>query len=93
MFIFVIEVIGISILVSLFATAIKLIPRYSKKKYYFIQELTNAAMMGVVLTIIETFEISLSWIFLFLLILFVLWLSVQVTNNIVQKSGESMVQP
>jgi len=35
---FVLEVVGASILVSLFASGIRLIPRYPKRKYFFIQQ-------------------------------------------------------
>ena len=86
---FLLEVIVVSILVSLFATWIKLIPRYSKRKYNLIQQLVNTAVLTVVLTILFSFGIYPDWILLFAIILFILWLSVRFTNNIVQKAGES----
>ena len=86
MFFYVIEVIGVSILVSLFAGWIKLIPLYPKKKYYLLQVLLNTAMLTLFLTIIFTLEIYPGWIVLFIVILVITWLSIRLTNNIVLKS-------
>ena len=89
---FLLEVIGVSLLVSIFATWIKLIPRYPRKKYSLIQQLANTGLLTVVLTLLFSFEIYPSWFLLFGIILLILWLSVRITNNLVQKTRESMVK-
>ncbi len=89
---FLLEVIGVSILVSIFATWIKLIPRYPRKKYNLIQQLTNTGLLTAVLTLLFSFEIYPSWLLLFVIILLILWLSVRLTNNLVQKTRDSMVR-
>ncbi len=92
MFYFLLEVIGISILVSVFATWIKLIPRYPRKKYSIIQQLTNTGVLTVVLTLLFSFKIYPSWLLLFVIILLILWLSVRITNNLVQKRRDLVVE-
>jgi len=54
---FLLEIIGVSILVSLFATWVKLIPRYPKRIHAFAQQLMNTALLTVLLTIPCIFEI------------------------------------
>ena len=93
MFYFVLEVIIVSILVSLFATWFKLIPRYPKKRYNLIQELVNTVLLTIVLTLLIILGVYPSWLILFPIILFILWLSVRLTNNIVQRTGESPAKP
>ncbi|GEM_PF-1783636 len=93
MFYFVLEVIGVSILVSIFATWVRLIPRYPKKKYSLIQELIFSVFLTVLITLVWSLDIYPSWILLFAAILFILWLSVQITNNIFQRSGDSTSNP
>ena len=92
MFYFFLEVIGVSILVSIFATWIKLIPRYPRKKYSLIQQLANTGLLTVVLTLLFSFEIYPSWLLLFVIILIILWLSVRFTNNLVQTRRNSTVE-
>ena len=92
MFYFFLEIIGVSILVSAFATWIKLIPHYPKKKFNLIQQLANTGILTVVLTLLFSLEVYPSWVILFAIILLILWLSVRLTNNIVQKTGDSTVE-
>ncbi len=92
MFYFVLEVIGVSILVSIFATWIKLIPRYPKRKYALTQQLINTAFLTILLTVLCFFEIYPSWFLLFALILLILWMSVRITGAIVRMRGESTVE-
>jgi hypothetical protein len=87
-FYFVIEVIGVSILVSIFATWIRLIPGYPKRKYALIQQLTNTALLTVFMTLAISLGVYPSWFLLSLIILFILWLSIRLTNGIVQKAEE-----
>jgi len=89
---FLLEVIGVSILVSIFATWIKLIPRYPRKKYSFIQQLTNTGLLTAVLSILFLLKIYPSGLLLFAIILLILWLSVRLTNNLVQKTRDSMAR-
>ena len=89
MFIFFIEVIAVSILVNIFATIIKLVPRYSLKKYNLIQQLLNTAFLTVILSILLSLHFYPSWIMLFVIILLILWLSVWLTNNLVSGSKAS----
>jgi hypothetical protein len=91
-FYFVLIVVGVSILVSLFGTWIKLIPRYPNRKYTLIQRLTNTGLLTVLLTLMLSFGVYPSWQLLFAIVLFVLWLSVRLTNDIVRKRGESAVE-
>jgi len=92
MFLFVLMVVVVSILVSLLASWIKLVPRYQRSKYSFIQQLINTGLLTVLLTLLTLFGIYPSWFLLFVMILFVLWLSVQITNNMVKKRGESAAE-
>jgi putative flippase GtrA len=93
LFYYVIEIIGVSILVSLFAGWIGLIPRYTQKKYYVFQELLNAAILAVFLTIVFMLKVYPGWIILFLVILLITWLSIRLTNIIVQRSAGSDDSP
>lgn len=88
---FILEVIGVSILVSIFATWVKLIPRYPKKRYNLIQQLLNTGLMTCYLTLVAAFGFYTSWTILFVIIFLILWLSARLTNNMVRKDGESMV--
>ena len=81
MFYFLLEVIGVSILVSIFATWIKLIPRYPKKKYNLLQQLANTVILTIILTLLFSFRVYPSSIVLFAIILLVLWLSVRLIKN------------
>ena len=87
MFSFLLEVVGVSIVVSFFATWIKLIPRYPSWKYTLIQQLTNIGLQTLINTLMFYFGIYPSWLLLFAMILFLVWLSVRFTNNIVRKRG------
>ena len=89
---FLLEVIGVSLLVSIFATWIKLIPRYPRKKYSLIQQLANTGLLTVVLTLLFAFEIYPSWLFLFAIVLLILWISVRLTNKLVERTRHSMVK-
>ncbi len=93
MFSFLLEVVGVSIIVSLFATWIKLIPRYPNWKYSLIQQLTNIGLQTLINTMVFSFGIYPSWLLLFALILFLLWLSVRFTNNIVRKREKPLLKP
>ena len=86
------EVIGVSILVSLFATWIKLVPRYPKRKYNVIQQALNSGILSLLLTVLFSFEIYPSWSILFVGILFVLWVSVRITNGVALKNNDPSVQ-
>jgi len=88
MFYFFVEVIGVSILVSLFANWIKLVPRYPKWKYALLQQLINTGILTILLTIFFAFRVYPSWGILFILIVVILWWSVRLTNNIVPKEGK-----
>jgi len=85
MFSFALEVIVVSILVSLFATWIELIPRYPKRSHNLLQQALNTGILTFVLTWLFLFHIVLSWALLFLVILLVLWSSVRITNRIAQR--------
>lgn len=82
MLLFVLEVVGASILVSLFASGIRLIPRYPKRKYFFIQQLANTVLLSIVLTLLLLLKIDLSLPLLCVIILAVLWTSVRFTNRV-----------
>lgn len=82
MFAFIIEVAVVSILVSLAARWAEIVPRYLKLRYAILMQLLNAGLLTVALTFLITMEIHLSWIPLFVLILSILWLSVQLTAHL-----------
>jgi len=88
MLIFVLKVLVASILVSIFATWIKLVPRYEKWRHIIAQELINAVILSVVLTVLIMLRIYPTWFVLCALILFVLWLSVRITNGIARDVKE-----
>jgi len=92
MFFFVLKVVIVSIFVSLFATWVKLIPRYWRRKYVLIQQLTNTGLLTILLTLLTFFGIYPSWFLLFAMILFVLWSSVQITNDMVKKGEQSAAE-
>jgi len=89
MLLFVLEVIVVSIFVSILASAIKLVPRYKKWKFILLQQFINTVLMTIILTFFTIFEIYPSWLILAAIIFFVLWLSVKSTNNIVKNEQES----
>ncbi len=91
MFYFVVEVIIVSIFVSAFATWIKLMPRYPKKKYHLIRGFAHSALLTVFMILVFSLGVYPSWILTFAIILLILWLSVRFTNNIVQNARESEV--
>ena len=91
MFYFVVEVIIVSIFVSAFATWIKLIPRYPKKKYYLMRGFAHSALLTVFIILVFSLGVYPSWILTFAIILLILWLSVRLTNNIARKAGDSEV--
>jgi uncharacterized membrane protein YfcA len=93
MFYFLIEVIGVSILVSFFATWIKLVPRYPQKKYNLIQQLLNTALMTILLSILFSLHIYPHWIILFVIILLILCLSVWLTNGYVKRPKDGTAEP
>ena len=86
MFFFVVKVVVVSILVSLFANWIKLIPRYPKRSHVFLQELVNTILLTIVLTLLLSFGLYLSWFFLSVIIIVVVWLSVRITDKMVRKA-------
>jgi hypothetical protein len=88
MFFFALEVIVVSILVSLFASWVKLVPRYSGRMFALIQQLLNGTLITLLVTLLFQLEIYPSWFLLFLTILFALWISVRITNNLVREAGQ-----
>ncbi len=82
MLFFVVKVIAVSIAVSLFAAWMKLIPRYQRRKDAFLMQLINTGILTLVLTVLFTFGIYLSWLITFGLILAILLSSVWLTNKI-----------
>jgi len=88
---FVLEVVAASIVASLLASWIKLIPRYPKKRYFFIQQLANTALLTLVLTLLSLFRIALPWPLLVLVILAILWLSVRLTTSLAPRKEEPSV--
>jgi ABC-type Mn2+/Zn2+ transport system permease subunit len=83
MLMFFLEVIAVSIAVSLFASWANVIPRYLQRKYSLIQQALNTTILTGILTVLFVFEIYPSWIFMFGLILLVLWISVRTTKFII----------
>ena len=86
MFAFIIEVVAVSILVSLAARWAEMVPRYRKLRHAILMQLLNAGLLTGALTVLITMEIYPSWILLFALILSILWLSVQLTCHLAHHS-------
>ncbi len=84
---FIVELVAVSILVSLGARWAEIVPRYPKLRYAILMQSLNAGLLTIVLTVLLTMEIYPTWILLFALILSILWLSVQVTNQLVHRCG------
>jgi hypothetical protein len=82
MFAFIIEVAAVSVLVSLGARWAEIVPHYKKLRYAILMQSLNAGLLTIVLTVLITMEIYPSWILLFVLILSILWLSVQLTAHL-----------
>jgi len=82
MFAFIIEVVAVSILVSLAARWAEMVPRYRKLRHAVLMQSLNAGLLTVALTVLIAMEIRPSWISLFVLILSILWLSIQLTAHL-----------
>ena len=90
LFLFTLEVVVVSIIASLLATWIRLVPRYPKRSQMFIQQLINTVLLTIALIVIEVFGIYPSWIVLLVMIIAVIWLSVQIANKVVYQAGGPM---
>jgi len=90
LFFFIIEVVVVSIAASLLATWIKLVPRYPKGSHMFLQQLINTVLLTIVLTVLGAFSIYPSWFVLLVMIVVVIWLSVQITNKVVKKGDRAL---
>jgi len=88
MFAFAIEVVAVSIAVSLVAGWVHLIPQYSKRKYAFLMQLLNTGLLTIVLSLLLLAGLYPSWIVIVLLILLIFWLSVRWTNSICRRRGD-----
>lgn len=86
---FLIEVIAVSIVVSLLGQWLKLVPRYPKLRYSFLMQAINSGLLTIVLSFFFAFKIYPSWLLMFVLMLLILWLSVRATNYVVARSGEA----
>lgn len=82
MFSFIIEVVAVSILVSLAARWAEMVPRYRKLRHAILMQSLNAGLLTIALTVMIKMEIYPTWILLFVLILSILWLSVQLTAHL-----------
>lgn len=88
MFAFVLEVVAVSIVVSIVARWLKLIPRYSKLRYAVLMQALNTVLLTVVLSVLLAAGIYPSWALLAALLFVILWLSVRCTNYIARRGGE-----
>ena len=85
MFAYVLKIVLISIGVSLFATWIKLIPRYPNWKYRLIREGSNTGILTVLLTVMVSFQIEVPWVLLFGIMLGILGLSVLIADRALRR--------
>jgi len=81
-FLFVLERIAVSIAVSLVSEWLGIIPKYEKRRNAFLLQLINTGILTIVLTFLIAFEIYLSWLLAFGLILGIFLLSVWMANKI-----------
>ncbi len=88
MFYFVLETIAVSIVVSIFAYWIKFIPNYSKRKHAILMQSINSGLLTVLLACFFVFDVYPSSVLLFLMIFFVLWVSVRFTNRVIRTNEE-----
>ena len=88
MFFFLIRWIIVSILVSLLAAWLKIVPAYPKRVYTLLVHLLDTAVLTIVLTIILTFGIYPSWVIVAGLIIMSLIFSVWLINHFIRGTGE-----
>ena len=84
-FFFVIQVVVVSIVLSILSYWIKVIPRYAKRRHAIFVQLLNTGFLTIMFSIVAIYDAYPSWYLLFGLILFFLLLSVRITNAIARK--------
>jgi drug/metabolite transporter (DMT)-like permease len=89
MFVLVVKVVVVSIVVSLLARWVGMIPRYPKLRYAALYQFLNSGLLTVLLTVLLMTGINPPWVFLLLLLLLVMWGSVLCTNYVVRRGSAS----
>ncbi len=89
MFFFVLEVVAVSIVASLFASWIGLIPRDPKRRHILIEQVASSALLTIVLTRLSALRIGLSLPLLSVIVLAILWMSVRFANSLARGKGDS----
>ena len=95
MFFFVIQVVVVSIILSIISYWIKVIPHYPKRRHAFLVQVFNTGFLTIMFTIVGIYDAYPSWYLLFGLMLLFLLLSVRITNSIARKgipTGEPKVE-
>ncbi|HTX17461.1 MAG TPA: hypothetical protein VMG34_02280 [Bacteroidota bacterium] len=90
---FVLVWITVSIAVSIFASWIEIVPRYTKRVHKILVHLIDTAILTVVLTALLLTGIYPHWTVVFLLIFLSLALSVWFTNRISRGSEKNEPHP
>ena len=85
-FFFVIQVVVVSIVLSILSYWIKFIPHYAKRRHAILVQVLNTGFLTVMFSIVAIYDAYPSWYLLFGLMLFFLLLSVRITNAIARKS-------
>jgi hypothetical protein len=95
MFFFVIQVVVVSIILSILSYWIKVIPHYAKRRHAIFVQLLNTIFLTIMFSIVGIYDTYPSWYLLFGLMLFFLLLSVRITNVIARKgspTGEPTIE-
>jgi hypothetical protein len=93
MFLFILEAAVASIIISIVAYKLKLIPHYSKRKHAVLLHVLNYGFLTIAYTLFLLYGVFPSLIFLLALVLFTLLLSIRLTNALVRHGGVPGVDP
>ena len=86
---FVIEVIVLSIVVSLISYALRLTPRYPKRIYRFLQPGLYSVLLTILLTFLFVYDIEPGWVVTGSMIFLTLIVSIVATNFAARKRGSN----
>lgn len=86
---FVIQVVVVSLVVSILMYKFGLIPRYPERRYTRLVPILNTGILTVLLTLVLLLDLHPSWTVLFALVFLPLVASVWFTNYLLRRRGAS----
>lgn len=86
---FVIQVVVVSIVVSILSHRFGLIPRYPERRYTRLVPVLNTGILTILLTLVLLFDLHPSWTILFALVFLPLVASVWFTNYLLRRRRSS----